>query len=304
MLPAILLTAGLGTRLDPLTRLVAKPAVPVGQRTLIEHVLQWLHQQDISEAVLNLHHRPETITSVLGDGAHLGLRLRYSWEDPILGSAGGPARALSLLRAERAVIVNGDTLCRVDLAAMLRAHEGSGADVTLAVMPNPSPDHYNGLVIDEDRCVSGVIPKGRATAETWHFVGVQIVEAGVFSRLADGVPAETMAGIYLDMIGKHIGSVRGWPIAVPFIDVGTPRDYLRVALSHTAVAPPPRLLGSIVWPEARVPADAELLDCIVAGPVAVPAGFRAARSVLVPSSVLRPDERVPTAGQAAVFPLD
>ena len=77
MLPTIVLTAGLGTRLDPITRLVAKPAVPVGGRTLIEHVLEWLRGQQVFDVVLNLHHRPETITAALGDGSHLGMRARY-----------------------------------------------------------------------------------------------------------------------------------------------------------------------------------------------------------------------------------
>jgi NDP-sugar pyrophosphorylase family protein len=78
MLPAIVLTAGLGTRLDPLTRLVAKPAVPLGRLSLIERVLAWVRQQDVTDVVLNLHHRPASLTAIVGDGTHLGLRVRYS----------------------------------------------------------------------------------------------------------------------------------------------------------------------------------------------------------------------------------
>jgi mannose-1-phosphate guanylyltransferase len=301
----MVLTAGLGTRLDPLTRLVAKPAVPVGRRTLIEHGLTWLRGQHVNDVVMNLHHRPETITGILGDGAHLGMTIRYSWERVILGSAGGPRRALSLSRADRVLIVNGDTLCRIELRPMLEFHVQSGAQVTLALMPNPAPDHYNGIVLDEQKRVCGVIPKGQATRDTWHFVGVQIADAHVFARLADGVPAETVAGIYLDMIAEQPGAVRGWPIDVPFMDVGTPRDYLRVALAHADAGDvPERLSGSVVWPDARVPADAELHDCIVAGPVVLPSGLRATGSVLVPASVVRPGEKVAVTGQVAVFPMD
>src|SRR5689334_13845428 len=108
MLPALVLTAGLGTRLDPITRPLAKPAVPLGDRTLIEHVLAWLHRQGVRDLVLNLHHRPSTITSVVGDGAHLGMSVRYSWEQPVLGSAGGPRRAAPLLATDTFLIVNGD----------------------------------------------------------------------------------------------------------------------------------------------------------------------------------------------------
>src|SRR6185503_5909500 len=82
VLPALVLTAGLGTRLDPLTRLVAKPAVPLGGRTLVARVLDWLRREQVRDVVLNLHARPETIAADVGDGARWDLRLRYSWEQP------------------------------------------------------------------------------------------------------------------------------------------------------------------------------------------------------------------------------
>src|SRR5687767_8191999 len=95
-LPAIVLTAGLGTRLDPITRVVAKAAVPMAGTTPVERVLGWLRREGIDDVVLNLHHRPESITAVVGDGNGLGLRVRYSWERVLLGSAGGPKLALTL----------------------------------------------------------------------------------------------------------------------------------------------------------------------------------------------------------------
>ena|SRR5690348_8544556 len=109
MISALVLSAGFGTRLDPITRIVAKPAVPLGERTLVERVLEWLAGFGVDEVVVNLHHLPATITGVLGDGRHLGLSVRYSWEQPILGSAGGPRRALPLLSSDPVLVVNGDT---------------------------------------------------------------------------------------------------------------------------------------------------------------------------------------------------
>ena len=162
-LPALVLTAGRGTRLDPLTRLVAKPAVPLGDRTLIEHVLAWVRAQGVTDVVLNLHHLPRTIAAIVGDGTHLGVGARYSWEQPLLAS-------------DRFLIVNGDTLCTFDVAPMVRAHIESGADVTMAVVPNPDPSHYNGLTIDADRVVTGFVPRGQADGG-WHFIGIQVVEA-------------------------------------------------------------------------------------------------------------------------------
>jgi len=315
MVPALVLTAGLGTRLDPLTRLVAKPAVPIGSRTLVERVLAWLERQDITNLVLNLHYRPETITGVIGDGAHLGLHVRYSWEHPLLGSAGGPRRALSLLDAPTFLIVNGDTLCEIDLAPMIAAHERSQALATLALVPNAHPDRYNGVVLGDDDVVRGFLPKGTAD-QTWHFVGIQVVNASAFAQLPDGVPAETVAGIYREYVTTQPGSIRGWRVSVPFVDVGTPRDYLEASLNAgrigsagegtsavgTMIDPSAQLIRSVVWPGSRVGAGAELDMCIVAG-VEVPPRFTASQAVLVPSTLVRPGDRGRVTDGIAVFPL-
>ncbi len=91
------LTAGLGTRLEPLTYVRAKAAVPVNGEPLVRRVIAWLAAQRIRDIVLNLHHLPATITADVGDGSDLGVRVRYSWENPVLGSGGGPRHALPLL---------------------------------------------------------------------------------------------------------------------------------------------------------------------------------------------------------------
>jgi NDP-sugar pyrophosphorylase family protein len=290
-LPALVLTAGCGTRLDPLTRLVAKAAVPLGDRTLIERVLGWLRDQGVVDLVLNLHHLPSTITTVVGDGTHLGVSVRYSWEQPLLGSAGGPRRAVPLLRSDEFLIVNGDTLCDFDIRPMLAAHRQSGADVTMAVLPNPNPNHYNGLVVDENGIVTGFAPRGHA-AGTWHFIGVQIVRSSAFAGLADGVPSETVAGFYRDVVRDTPGRIRAWQAATAFLDVGTPRDYLQATGSRV-----------LVWPDARVDPAADLDDCIVAGPVHVPAGFRGRSAVLIPSQLVRAQDRAAVRDGIAVFDL-
>jgi NDP-sugar pyrophosphorylase family protein len=86
---ALVLAAGLGTRLRPLTLARAKPALPVAGPSLIERIVRWLAGHGVTDLIVNLHYRPETITARLGDGTGLGTRVRYSWEQPVLGSAGG-----------------------------------------------------------------------------------------------------------------------------------------------------------------------------------------------------------------------
>lgn len=300
MISALLLSAGLGTRLDPLTRLVAKPAVPLGDRTLIEHVIQWLSREGVQDVVLNLHHRPASVAAVIGDGTHLGISARFSWEQPVLGSAGGPRHALPLVTSDPFLVVNGDTLCDFALAPMLRAHLDSGADVTMAVIPNPNKGHYNGLRVSQDRALLGFVPRGHVE-QTFHFIGVQIVNRSVFAGLPDGESAETVAGIYPTMIARRPGSIRVWPVTTSFLDVGTPWDYFEAAMSVADEAS--RSTQVVVWPGATVAPTARLRECIVAGSVRVPERFEAHTSILVPASVVRPGDDAKVAGDLAVFPL-
>jgi len=315
VLPALVLAAGLGTRLDPLTRLVAKPAVPLAGRSLVERLLEHLQRQGVRDVVVNLHHRAETITRLLGDGCQLGLRVRYSWEPEVLGSAGGPRRALPLLDADTFLIANGDTLSNVRLAPLIDAHRRTRADVTLAVVENPAPDRYNGIVLDDTQAVAGFVPAGRAE-RSWHFIGLQVAEAEVFQSLADGVPAETIHGIYRDRVRARPGCLRARPVTADFHDVGTPEDYLHTArliagaAGDASVIEPgasvdadAQVLRSVVWPGARLGRGVRLEDCIVTGPVTVPAGFRRRRATLVPVSVVERKDTVDVVGDLAVFPF-
>src|SRR5262245_47750010 len=137
---ALILAAGLGTRLRPLTFVRAKPALPVAGEPLVRRILDGLSSRGVDDVVLNLHHLPETVSSVVGHGSNLGMRVRSSWEQPaVLGSAGGPRHALPLMNGDPFLVVNGDTLTDFDIEGMWQAHTGSGALVTLAVVANRNP---------------------------------------------------------------------------------------------------------------------------------------------------------------------
>ena len=208
-LRALVLAAGLGTRLRPLTSMRAKAAVPVNGIPLVRRVMAWLVAEGVSDQVINLHHRPASIAAVVGDGRDLGASVRYSWEDPVLGSAGGPRHALPLLTDGKRgcddafVIVNGDTLTDVPLTALMDRHQRSGAQVTMALIPNPRPEFYGGVRV-EDGWITGFTRAG--TGETsYHFIGVQAAHAAAFSSLDDGVPAESVNSLF-----------RGYPGISPF----------------------------------------------------------------------------------------
>lgn len=295
MLPCLVLTAGLGTRLRPLTDILAKPALPVAGQPLVARILRSLAAQGVTDAVLNLSHLPHTVTGAVGDGAEFGLRVRYSWEQPVLGSAGGPRHALPLLDAPRFVIVNGDTLTDVPIAGVIAEHERSGAEVTMAVVPHPAPGRYGGVRVRDDGRVEGF--SGRTDnpdAPLWHYIGVQVVESRVFADLPDNEPAESVGGVYRDLVTR--GLVAAHRSESKFRDIGRPDDYLDTAFAvardegnstgviveaGAAVDPGAKLDRVILWAGSRVEAGARLTNCIVAGGH-VPAGAIAENSCIVP----------------------
>ena len=288
MVPALVLTAGLATRLRPLSLVRAKAAVPMAGTPLVHRILRWLSAGGVTDAVLNLHHLPHTITTLVGDGSQLGLRVRYSWEHPVLGSAGGPKRALPLLQnpAPRTphsahgtqhpepstpntnsehepgtwnlepgtfLIVNGDTLTDLAIPALLADHRASGALVTMAVTPNEEPDRYGGVAVDGDGTVTGFVRRG-SRESSWHFVGVQAARPEAFDGVPDDTPYETVARLYPDLIAARPGAVRAHRTRAEFLDVGTPGDYLASALRLAGRETGARTAGTgtRVAPSARV----------------------------------------------------
>jgi NDP-sugar pyrophosphorylase family protein len=295
---ALLLTAGLGTRLRPLTDVRAKPAIPVAGEPMIRRIIQWLASHGVDDLVLNLHHRPETLTAAVGDGRDLGVRVRYSWEQPrILGSAGGPRLARPIVGADRFWIVNGDTLTDVDLAALACAHTAAAARVTLALVPNREFLRYGGVQLDGDHRVTGFARRGPSAEGSYHYIGVQLVDADVFDEVTPGEPASSIGGVYDAIIASHPGSIRGFVSDASFSDVGTAADYWRTSRAfavaaagiaaspsvgrHARIDPTARITRSILWDDVRVERDAVLDECIVTDRVVVPAGTIHRRAILV-----------------------
>jgi mannose-1-phosphate guanylyltransferase len=295
---ALVLTAGLGTRLEPLTYLRAKAAVPVNGDTLVRRVIRWLVAHDVRELLLNLHHLPATITASVGDGSDLGASIRYSWENPVLGSAGGPRHALPLLADRRDddpfLLVNGDTLTDLDLAAMLSTHVSSRATVTMAVIPNPRPDKYGGVLVSGGGWVTGFTRAGSGQA-SYHFVGVQLAQRSAFESLPDGVPAETVTGIYPRMIASAPRSIAAFVTNASFRDIGTPADYLDTSIEiassegdrlasgrHVEIHSSASVVRTAIWDDVKIGAGAELLDCIVCDGAVIPAGARYRRCAILP----------------------
>lgn len=254
---------------------------------MIHRILRRLAAAGVTDAVLNLHHLPETLARVVGDGGDLGVHVRYSWEQPrVLGSAGGPRQALPLVEDDPMLVVNGDTLADVDVAALERAHAASGALVTLALVPNTEFDRYGGVVLDADGAVTGFVPRGPRAKGSFHFVGLQVAAKSVFAPLRVGEPANSIGGVYDALLARSPGSVRGFVSEAEFWDVGTVADYWRMSDAFAAregrgdvvygrggsIHPGARIRHSILWDDVEVGAGASIEDAIVTDGARIAAG--------------------------------
>ena len=307
MIPALVLTAGLATRLRPLSFVRAKAGLPVGDQAIVQRILRGLAGSGVSDAVLNLHHLPHTITSIVGDGSAEGVRVRYSWESPVLGSAGGPRRALPLLGASPFLIVNGDTLTNVDVGALVDAHRKTGALVTMAVIPNAEPAKYSGLAVDSAGAFTGVVPRG-SSERSYHFIGVQVAEAEAFAAVPDHQPFESVRQLYPALTASRPGRVRTFATAAEFFDIGTPADYLSTCLHFEPRGSGIRDFGTrldqcILWDDVEVGSDAYLRRCIGTDGVRIPAGSSwEYKTIRVARGELMESERL--IGELAIGPID
>ena len=293
--PALVLTAGLATRLRPVSDVRAKAAMPVAGKPIIGRILEWLSAAGVRRVVLNLHHRPDTIARVVGEGTEWGLEVRYSWEAKVLGSAGGPRRALPLIDADHFLIVNGDTLTDCNLTGLVERHLETQARVTMAVVPG-DVGRYGGVLVGPEGRVTGFA--GRASPASalpvLHFIGVQAVNAGVFDGVADDEPSETVRTLYPRLIAEGVASIRAFESNAEFLDVGTAADYHRTVATvaaregvafdvgeHCQIDAGAVVKDTVIWDRVVVPRATQLINCIVTDNVHVPAGERFEHCALV-----------------------
>lgn len=145
---AMVLAAGLGTRLRPVTRSVPKPMVPVLNRPVMEHIIRLLARHGFAEVIANIHWYPEVIREYFGDGSSLGIELSYSHEEELLGTAGGVRHASRFFDGDF-LVISGDAMTDIDLAAMRDFHRSHGGIATLATRRVEDTSEF-GVVITDD----------------------------------------------------------------------------------------------------------------------------------------------------------
>lgn len=187
---AMVLAAGQGTRLRPLTDTLPKALVPVAGRPMIDYPLLLLRHYGIGEVIINLHHLGEKIESYLGDGARFGLKISYSREAQLLDTGGGLLKAKPFLADDAFLVINTDVLIDLNLAELIAYHRRKKASVTLVLRADENADGYGSIDIDSRGKICRFLktksphPPAGAT-ETLMFTGVQILDPRVFDFMDD-----------------------------------------------------------------------------------------------------------------------
>jgi NDP-sugar pyrophosphorylase family protein len=188
---AMILAAGLGTRLRPLTDTVPKPLIEVAGRPMIAFSLQLLRDAGIEEVVINLHHLGQRIREELGDGSDYGVRIHYSVEDPILDTGGGIAAARRHLQDDSFVLLNSDVYIEIDLRDMIDFHRARGALVTMLVRPDPDALRKDDVGLDAAGRVRRILGHGVHSAggeplRRHMYASAMVLEPGIFRYLPGG----------------------------------------------------------------------------------------------------------------------
>jgi len=225
---AMILAAGLGTRLRPLTREVAKPAVPLLGQPLVVRLIRKLAREGVSDFRLNLHHAPESIKKLFRIPPWDSLPVTFSYEDEILGTAGGLKANESFFADGTFIMANADIVIDFSLQEALDFHRRNAALATMILYPQEYPYRYFQVRIDQQgrlRHFKGMCPGGDLRPEAYVFTGVHILEPEIFSYIAAGKFSEINDEVYPAALGKG-EKICGIPVNGYWNDLGDPRRYL------------------------------------------------------------------------------
>jgi mannose-1-phosphate guanylyltransferase len=246
----MVMAAGLGTRLRPLTYEVPKPMVPVANRPVMEHILALLRRHDLGEVIANLHWFPDTIRDHFGDGAALEVALTYSHEDELLGTAGGVRNVAEFFGDEPFLVMAADALTDIDLAALRAAHEANDGIATLAVKRVANVSEFGVVITGADGRVQGFQEKpDRAEAlSDLASCMIYVLERQIF----DYFPDERVVDFALDVfpallendVPFHVHEIDSY-----WNDVGSLPEYLRGNLDAVEGAVEVELAGELLGPE-------------------------------------------------------
>src|SRR5437016_2911806 len=304
---AMILAAGYGERLWPLTADRAKPALPVLGKPLVGYVAEYLSKFGIKDVVVNLHHQPESVQRSLGDGSRFGVALQYVYEPAILGTSGALDNARDLLQDDTFVVVNGKIITDIDLAAAIETHRRTKALATLVLQRNVGRERFS-IVETEDGCVKrfGGMPSPTGTENSSDdklnlieheaplmFTGIQVLESRIFDYIPRGVFSHSTVEVYPEAIAKS-ELIAAHVAEGHWYELSTLPRYLAISLALLRQEGRDTYMGrnsliegaadvheSILWDDVIVERGASVRRAVLGDAVRIPAGERIEDAVVV-----------------------
>lgn len=225
---ALVLAAGQGTRLKPFTDSVPKPMVDVAGRPMLEYILEQIRSAGIAEVWMNLHYKPEIIRDHFDDGKNFDMRIRYSFEKELLGTAGA-VKKLETEFKETFMVYYGDNYVEVNLNEMIHHHQKSGVEATVALFPTETP-HMSGIAqLDADDTILRFVEKpGPADAAgNLANAGIYIMEPSVIRSIPADRPSDFGRDIFPELLRQR-RAIKGYRLSGSVIGIDTPELHARL----------------------------------------------------------------------------
>ncbi|MDH3492965.1 MAG: NDP-sugar synthase [Acidobacteriota bacterium] len=306
---AMILAAGFGTRLFPLTIDRTKPAIPFFGKPLVGYVAEYIAKFGFDDVVVNLHHQPESVKKALGDGSAFGTQIHYTYEKPkILGTAGALDNAREHLEGDTFLVINGKIITDIDIDAALDTHKESGALATMVLMRNDAREHFTEVYVEDGR-ISGfgdfADPELNGKEAPYMFTGIHIFEPRVFEYIPRGVYSDIVPTFYNPAIRK------GETIAAHVTDgrwyeLSTIRRYLDISLAMLNGNKDRLVLGrnnlidssasveeSVIWDDVTIGPNARVYRSVIGDGVKVREGARYENVAVVTGEMLSHCEGIP-----------
>jgi mannose-1-phosphate guanylyltransferase len=257
---AMLLGAGLGTRLRPITYELPKPMVPVLGEPVMGHILRLLESHGFDEVVANIHYFPDLIRKRFGDGSDYGVRLAFSLEGELLGTAGGVRNVRDFFGGETFLIVSGDALTDIDLTALWERHRETGGIGTLALKEVDDPSQLGVVILGADGRIQGFQEKpapGEALSNLGS-CGIYVFEPEIFDYFPERDFVDWAQDVFPVLLEQDV-PLYGHQIADYWNDVGSIAEYRRGNVDALVGAVRVELQGSEIEPGLRL-GDSSGLD--------------------------------------------
>jgi mannose-1-phosphate guanylyltransferase len=288
---ALILAAGLGTRMRPFTFFRAKATLPLLDVPFIHYPLHYCSNHGIQETVVNLHAHPESVRKAAGN-QYGNVEVSYSFEEEILGTAGAMRKAKTMLRDGPFVVMNSDMLTEIPLQEVLKAHQELDADITLVIMKDARFAHYGGVYFDGDPLRLSGFRSG--PGESYHYTGLQIVNPEILEIIPEGKKTGIFTDIYPSILKDF--KIYGFIYNGFWKEMGNLREYLRTSLDLLSNPLPQQLrpagaAQTLISPKADIGEGAVVVDSIVMEGAKIDSGSSVQHSIIGPEVQVNGDVR-------------